>query len=668
MKLNFQGRISNVNLAFNRALSPLFEAVVNSIHAIEDIPKSDGEISVRILRNATEPRQPNLIGERLTSRSVVSFVIEDNGVGFTSVNYESFETSDTDHKKARGAKGVGRFLWLKAFERIRVTSVYQENEKWWRRSFNFTLAANGISGHELVEVDSGPRRTTVELVNFDSRYERECPRLAHTIAERIIEHCLSYLLRRNAPSFALRDEDETAPVDLIELYKREVEAKAKRSQVKCGEITLAVQHVRVFAGEFSQHTIHLCANDRDVQHLPLGNYITYIPNRFKEDDGKPFVYKAYVSGDFLDRHVNAERTAFDLVREGDLQSQSEPTEKEVIDAVVDAASAELGPLLSEVEEKIKNRIDDLVAKKYPEYRTILKTVDTHIREFKETADEKEILAKLNDIQFREDIEAREQSRNLIAEKDPNVRASGAYQQLQKAYTERAHDIAQSRLAQCVIHRKIILDLLESQISVQTNGKFPKEEKVHELIFPMRKTSNEVAWDKQNLWIIDERLAYHRFLASDKAIASFSNLKGDKDEPDLFVLNNPAVFVGSVGTPLNSAVIVEFKRAERTSLEENPIEQVLGYVAKLRNAKIKDERGRTVQIHSNAAFFCYIVADLTPQLKSMAQMASLDPTPDEGGFFGFNRNFKAYVEIISYDKLLKDSSDRNRELFKALELE
>jgi hypothetical protein len=668
MKLNFQGRIANVNLAYNRALSPLFEAVVNSIHAIEDARQSAGEIRVRILRNATEPRQRHLTGERLTSRSIVSFVIEDNGVGFTSANYEAFETSDTDHKKARGAKGVGRFLWLKAFQRIRVTSTYQEKGKWWRRNFNFTLAANGTSDHELVEVDAGPSRSTVELLNFDPRYERECPRLAQTITERIIEHCLSYLLRSDGTSLVLQDDDENNPVDLIELYRREIEAKAKRLEVKCRDITFAVQHVRVFAGEFSQHTIHLCANDRDVQHLPLGNYITYIPNRFKDEDGKPFVYKAYVSGDFLDQHVNAERTAFDLVREGDLQSQSEPTEKEIIDSVVDAASIELGPLLNEVEEKIKNRIDDFVAKKYPEYRTILKTVDTHIREFKENSDEKEILAKLNDIQFREDIEAREQARMLIAERDPNVRASDKYLQLQKAYSERAHDIAQSRLAQCVIHRKIILDLLESQISVQGNGKFPKEEKVHELIFPMRKTSNEVAWEKQNLWIIDERLAYHRFLASDKAIGSFSNVKGDRDEPDLFVLNNPAVFIGSSGVPLNSAVIVEFKRAERTKLDENPIEQVLGYVRKLRGSKIKDDRGRTVQVHSDAVFSCYIIADLTPQLKSMAEMGSLDPTPDECGYVGFNRNFKAYVEIISYDKLLKDSSDRNRELFKALELE
>lgn len=668
MKLNFQGRISNVTLAYHRALLPLFEAVINSIHAIEDVRASSGAIRIRVRRNKTEGRQQHLTENRLTSRSIIGFVIEDNGCGFTTANYEAFETSDTDFKKSRGAKGIGRFLWLKAFEIVRVTSTYQENGKFLERKFDFSLVANGTSNHTLSEAKTTQNRTTVELVNFDSRYEQECPRLSHTLAERTIEHCLSYLLRPTSPAMWLEDDDEEKPIDLVELYQREIEAKAKRSEIKCRDIKLAVQHVRVFAGELSQHTIHLCANSRDVQHLPLANYIPYIPQRFKEADGKSFVYKSYVSGDFLDQRVNAERTAFDLAREGDLQSKSEPTEQELVNSIVDAAAIELGPLLTEIEEKIKNRVEALVAKKYPEYRTILKNVDTHLREFKETANDSEILSKLNEIQFQEDLEAREQARKLIAERDPSIRSSEKYLQLQKAYTEKAHDIALSRLAQCVIHRKIILDLLEAQISLSGNGKFPKEEKVHELIFPMRKTSHEVAWDKQNLWIIDERLAYHRFLASDKPIGSFSNVKGDRDEPDLFVLNNPAAFGGSSEVPLNSAIIVEFKRAERTDFDDNPIEQVLRYVTKLRGAKVKDERGRTVQVHSNAVFYCYIIADLTPQLKSMAQMASLDPTPDEWGYFGYNRNFKAYVEIISYDKLLKDSSDRNRELFKALALE
>lgn len=182
---------------------------------------------------------------------------------------------------------------------------------------------------------------------------------------------------------------------------------------------------------------------------------------------------------------------------------------------------------------------------------------------------------------------------------------------------------------------------------------------------MRKTSDEVAWDRQNLWIIDERLAYHHFLASDKPIKSFSTNKDAKDEPDLFVLNHPSVFTDSADVPLNSAIIVEFKRAEREEYDENPVQQIYRYIKKLQDQKVHDARGRSIQIHPHATFHCYIVADLTTKLRTMLEESGFDPTPDASGYMFYNRNFRAYVEVISYDKLLKDSNDRNRELFKAL---
>jgi hypothetical protein len=268
------------------------------------------------------------------------------------------------------------------------------------------------------------------------------------------------------------------------------------------------------------------------------------------------------------------------------------------------------------------------------------------------------------------IRALELSRNnsvaLLSEKDENVRGSKKYHELQQMYVEKAHEIAQSRLAQCVIHRKIILDLLEAQISSK-DGRFPKEDKIHEIIFPMGKTSSEVSAEKQNLWIIDERLAYHHFLASDRPIRTFSSNDAG-DEPDLFILNYPGVFIASEEKPISSAVIVEFKRADRESFNENPVQQVYRYTKKLRGHEVQDDRGRKIQIHSNAVFYCYIIADLTPALRTAAEDSGLDLAPDELGYFGFNRNHKAYVEIISYDKLLKDSHQRNRELFKALGLD
>ena len=559
-------------------------------------------------------------------------------------------------------------MWLKAFTSVQVKSVFIDGEGHWQRTFDFSLVGHGISNHLLERVEAQSCQTTIALQGYLEKYQAECPKNGKTIAERIIEHCLGYLLNGDCPDLCLLDDDEEVTIDLKHLYQTEVQPQSRQLTVKCRDIDFLVTHLRVFAGEFSQHTIHLCANGRDVEHLTLAAYIPYVPAKFKAADGKLFVYKAYVCSPFLDQRVNAERSAFNFARKGELQSQHEPTDDEIAKVVVEAAAIELSPLLTEVEEKIKARIETLVGSRFPEYRAILKHVDSHLQEFRESADDSEILAKLNEIQFKEDLDARSESKKLLSEQDEGVKRSVKYQKLQALYVERASEIAQTRLAQCVIHRKIILDLLDDQVSLAEDGKYPKEERIHELIFPMRKTSDDIPWDRQNLWIIDERLAYHRFLASDKPIKTFSSNPEAKDEPDLFILNHPGVFGCTTETPLNSAVVVEFKRAERENFKENPVLQAYRYVRKIRGHEVRDLRGRTVPIHPEAVFYCYIIADMTPELRAMAEENGLDPASDGLGYFGFNRNFRAYVEIISYEKLLKDSRGRNKELFAALKIE
>jgi hypothetical protein len=47
------------------------------------------------------------------------------------------------------------------------------------------------------------------------------------------------------------------------------------------------------------------------------------------------------------------------------------------------------------------------------------------------------------------------------------------------------------------------------------------------------------------------------------------------------------------------------------------------------------------------------------------MSGLNVTPDGEGYFGYNQNYGAYIEVISYNKLLKDAKDRNKVLFDKL---
>src|SRR4051812_23931364 len=121
MHLDVVGKVLHTPLASANGLHPLFEAIVNSIHAIEDCElatKGRGKIEISILRDTSQA----IMGE-WDSRRIVGFEITDNGCGFTKANYKSFSTSDSRLKIARGGKGVGRFLWLNAFDHVEVTST-----------------------------------------------------------------------------------------------------------------------------------------------------------------------------------------------------------------------------------------------------------------------------------------------------------------------------------------------------------------------------------------------------------------------------------------------------------------------------------------------------------------------------------------------------------------
>ena len=142
----------------------------------------------------------------------------------------------------------------------------------------------------------------------------------------------------------------------------------------------------------------------------------------------------------------------------------------------------------------------------------------------------------------------------------------------------------------------------------------------------------------------------------------------QQRPDIIVCNGGFGFAEEQA-PFGSIVIVEFKRPARDDYtdEENPVTQVLGYIRKVREGLAKDRAGRPLNIAEHVPFYCYIVCDITPKLRVSAENANLTPTPDAQGYFGFNSAQRAYVEVISFDKLVSDAERRNRILFDKLNL-
>ncbi|MFM7856951.1 MAG: hypothetical protein ACKO96_34765 [Flammeovirgaceae bacterium] len=81
----------------------------------------------------------------------------------------------------------------------------------------------------------------------------------------------------------------------------------------------------------------------------------------------------------------------------------------------------------------------------------------------------------------------------------------------------------------------------------------------------------------------------------------------------------------------------------------------------------DVKGKINEKRLNTPIYTYIICDLTKNLRKSANDAGYKPLPDNDGFFFFNDNYNLYVEIISFDKLIRDSKQRNKVLFEKLNL-
>ena len=151
MHTALEGRLRNTNLPYSKGLIPVFEAVINSIEAIEERSQAEGktlsDYSIRLdIDRATQLYLEPKRGPR-PEGDIEGFRITDDGVGFNDRNWESFRTLDSLHKVEKGCRGIGRLMWLKAFNNVEVRSTYEESGAIRQRDFAFDMT-NEVSGSD----------------------------------------------------------------------------------------------------------------------------------------------------------------------------------------------------------------------------------------------------------------------------------------------------------------------------------------------------------------------------------------------------------------------------------------------------------------------------------------------------------------------------------------
>jgi hypothetical protein len=227
------------------------------------------------------------------------------------------------------------------------------------------------------------------------------------------------------------------------------------------------------------------------------------------------------------------------------------------------------------------------------------------------------------------------------------------------------DTSKNELIHYIALRLNILELFSR--SLQTNeGKYSSEGIVHDIIFPRRSDSERVAFEEHNLWIIDERLNFTRYLSSDIPLDEASN----PDRPDLVAYDQRVVFRGD-NEASNAVTIFEFKKPGREdfanpSSKDDPVAQIVRYVNSIRGGEHTTPEGRPIQVGPNTPFYGYVVCDVSQKVATwLENVHDFKQMPDRQGWFIWKSNINLYMEVLTWDKILKDANMRNRIFFNKL---
>lgn len=658
-----KGVVALLNNFRSEALLPVFEAVINGIQAIEEKfgdKLSAGVIRVKVQRSSQQDLP--FCGDNRKQLEICGFEIQDNGIGFTDENLESFKTVASNYKAKKGGKGIGRFTWLKAFENATIDSVYQVNDsRKYRRKLSFSIE-RGLEVEESLEVDSKiDTGTVVRLNKFKKTYKNHpsACRTGDKIAQRIMEHCLFYFLASNHPKIELNDTSpngDSLIFDLQNIYdgiKKNIENETLELQKR----TFSIYHMKLYDTHNDMHNLVLCANKRDVLTINMGKLLG-TSNPFDSDD-KRFIYAVYVSGEYLDEHVDASRTNFDLPDEAfPLDAENPIGLEDLQKAIAEKSKVFLQPFLEKVKVKREEIVTKYVAEKNPALRAVPMYCPEIYSEIEPNTQEEKLDEILHKYKGKAEYEIRRQSQKLLKTQYDNI----------LEIRERIDDMVskidsfnKDNLTGYVLLRKNIIELLDKKISLLPEGSTEKEEVIHDIFFPRKNTSDVFNFDDHNLWLLDDRLTFHQYATSDLPFKKIIK-DGSDDRPDILAFTEV-----DEGNLARSISVIEFKRPLREDYgKESPHAQIIRMISQIRKKDLLfNKKGRPLRTDDSTRYYGYALCDFTSDICEWATTDDYHLLPGDLGYFKYNSNLRASIYIINYDRIVTDVKQRNYAFFEKL---
>ena len=674
METPVKNLVDAVDLTSEDALLPLFECVVNSIISLKqsNIKKEERKIQIQIFRG--NPPTQTHIG---SINTISCIKIIDNGIGFDYKNYTSFKTPLSQlYKENFGCKGVGRFTALAAFQEMHIKSNYFENNVWKYREFKFNATQEIF---DVVEKDSdiNENKTIVELINCHNPIILDKTAIdVKTIENEIMQHCLIYYLSGDLPLIEIWDKDMEDAEVVNDLYKNLAKERERSFDVKSQSFNIYIMRT-LKESRRTNHYIHYCANSRTVGRPKNLNKVNSIFSYPIVKESKQYFLDIYVVSDYLNKKAYRSRNGFAIPQENDnflFGAESEISFQDIESKISSILEELFDTHVKESQSRNINEIEQYIISEAPRYRSLLQNKDClNTIPYGLPNDKKE--EYLYKIAFDARNKVEEKIQKFISAKKIDKDSIEEIKNEIKAKT--AYDA--DSLADYMFRRKGIIDLFDKYLEADEKGEYKLESDIHNLIFPMGVTIDDVNYETHNLWLLDERFATYKFIASDKPLSSVSQKKSRK-EPDLVMTDEPLKLFDnrlgygtSSGGEITSLVIFEFKRPGETAHQKNKTDyrwEFSELVEKyfddfLYNPDKKNDKGKSIRIDKTTPKFGYVILDVIPALLEDYNIGKGWRKTPFGSFYKMQDGINLHIEVLTFSKLIEFARKKHNPFFDKL---
>ena len=632
----------------------MYEAISNAFHSIEDRWADDLEENGCL--DVTFDDQARQV------------TVTDNGNGFDYANLSAFLTPLTGNKYERGGKGFGRFMAFKVYSRVFYSSGQKQPDGMLTKGcYRYDPFSNDDNLIVVEETDGAGAHThdrgvTVLMrspkADFEDYFalegkERKHNHTAEDIVSAVLDHFLIEFIQKKVPKhFVLTIQGAT-----FNLYKYFHESLAvggsRKEEIVIGTeaVEFTFDYFKVGEEHAKKHRLYFYANNRAASELEsISSGLNSNPfTEMKGEDEFRYYYLVAVSSEFFKSSQSRDRIT-NLHGKIDYNK----TKKSIKDHLIAIAKAHILNLeqtyTSDRRSKMKEQVDHLIAID-PLLRRGLggKTSEEFVKKRGITETREQLAQDLFVERFRQKFDFTKLSEETSVE------------DLVRLVRDKIPEDAKEALAVYVAYRNNVIQVFRQLLNKDDDG-LATEDKVHKLIYPRYRDSEQIDYASHNLWLIDDDLAYARYISSDRTPEGNARRKGEFAH-DLLINND------------DELMIVEMKRPQKKDYDgtkeadtKNPVDQLKNQVLDIRErGKVITSGRREIAIDDTSMVRGYILADWNDKLERYLKTEDFIRTNFGGQMaYRYYRELNLIIEVLAFDRLIDRASNRNEAFVSMLE--